>query len=125
MRDFLRPAEARAVLGTAPGRFTVQQTPSRAGAKELKTFLPPCAALLTVASLIGLRGVSHCQPHKFDIEQFYGIALPAESFAQVVVFAISQPQEVDVNEIVLAASPIWDHPTANGFDVSDHCDPKR
>lgn len=58
-------------------------------------------------------------------EQFYGIALPAESFAQVVVFAISQPQEVDVNEIVLAASPIWDHPTANGFDVSDHCDPKR
>jgi hypothetical protein len=44
---------------------------------------------------------------------------------KVVVFAISQPQEVDVNEIVLAASPIWDHPTANGFDVSDHCDPKR
>ena len=34
------------------------------------------------------------------INQFYGIALPAESFAQVVAFAISQSQEVDVNELV-------------------------
>jgi NADP-dependent 3-hydroxy acid dehydrogenase YdfG len=30
----------------------------------------------------------------------YEIALPAESFAQAVAFAISQPDEVDVNEIL-------------------------
>jgi NADP-dependent 3-hydroxy acid dehydrogenase YdfG len=34
------------------------------------------------------------------VRAFYEIALPAESFAQAVAFAISQPDEVDVNEIV-------------------------
>jgi NADP-dependent 3-hydroxy acid dehydrogenase YdfG len=28
------------------------------------------------------------------------IAIPAESFARVVAFAISQPEDVDVNEIL-------------------------
>jgi NADP-dependent 3-hydroxy acid dehydrogenase YdfG len=28
------------------------------------------------------------------------IAIPAESFAQAVIFAMSQPEEVDVNEIL-------------------------
>jgi NADP-dependent 3-hydroxy acid dehydrogenase YdfG len=36
-----------------------------------------------------------------NIRKYYGeIAIPAESFAQAVAFAISQPDEVDVNEIV-------------------------
>jgi NAD(P)-dependent dehydrogenase (short-subunit alcohol dehydrogenase family) len=30
----------------------------------------------------------------------YEIAIPAESFARAVAFAISQPEEVDVNEIL-------------------------
>jgi NADP-dependent 3-hydroxy acid dehydrogenase YdfG len=35
------------------------------------------------------------------IRQYYSeIAIPAESFAHAVVFAMSQPQEVDVNEIL-------------------------
>ena len=34
------------------------------------------------------------------VRAFYEIALPAESFAQAVAFAISQPDEVDVNEIL-------------------------
>jgi NADP-dependent 3-hydroxy acid dehydrogenase YdfG len=35
------------------------------------------------------------------IQQYYeDIAIPAESFAQAVVFAMSQPDEVDVNEIL-------------------------
>lgn len=34
------------------------------------------------------------------VRGFYEIALPAESFAQAVAFAISQPDEVDVNEIL-------------------------
>lgn len=34
------------------------------------------------------------------IRRFYEIALPAESFARLVAFAISQPEEMDVNEIV-------------------------
>jgi NADP-dependent 3-hydroxy acid dehydrogenase YdfG len=34
------------------------------------------------------------------VRAFYEIALPAESFAQTVAFAISQPDEVDVNEIL-------------------------
>jgi NADP-dependent 3-hydroxy acid dehydrogenase YdfG len=35
-----------------------------------------------------------------NIRKIYEIAIPAESFARAVVFAISQPVDVDVNEIV-------------------------
>ena len=35
-----------------------------------------------------------------NIRKIYEIAIPAESFARAVVFAISQPLDVDVNEIV-------------------------
>jgi NADP-dependent 3-hydroxy acid dehydrogenase YdfG len=36
-----------------------------------------------------------------DIHKFYEtFAIPAESFAQAVAFAVSQPEEVDVNEIL-------------------------
>jgi NADP-dependent 3-hydroxy acid dehydrogenase YdfG len=36
-----------------------------------------------------------------NIRKFYdAVAIPAESFAQVVAFVISQPDEVDVNEIL-------------------------
>lgn len=34
------------------------------------------------------------------IRNFFEIALPPESFARAVAFAISQPEEVDVNEIL-------------------------
>jgi NADP-dependent 3-hydroxy acid dehydrogenase YdfG len=35
------------------------------------------------------------------VREFYEqVAIPAESFARVVAFAISQPEEVDVNEIL-------------------------
>jgi NADP-dependent 3-hydroxy acid dehydrogenase YdfG len=34
------------------------------------------------------------------IRKVYAIALPADSFANMVVFAMSQPEEVDVNEIL-------------------------
>jgi NADP-dependent 3-hydroxy acid dehydrogenase YdfG len=30
----------------------------------------------------------------------YELAIPAESFAQAVAFAMSQPEDVDVNEIL-------------------------
>jgi NADP-dependent 3-hydroxy acid dehydrogenase YdfG len=35
-----------------------------------------------------------------NVRKFYEIALPAESFANMVIFAISQPEDVDVNEIL-------------------------
>jgi NADP-dependent 3-hydroxy acid dehydrogenase YdfG len=35
-----------------------------------------------------------------NVRKSYEIAIPAESFAQAVAFAISQPEEVDVNEIL-------------------------
>ena len=36
-----------------------------------------------------------------SIGKFYeGFAIPAESFARAVVFALSQPEDVDVNEIL-------------------------
>jgi NADP-dependent 3-hydroxy acid dehydrogenase YdfG len=36
-----------------------------------------------------------------NIQQFYEkYAIPADSFARAVAFAISQPEEVDVNEIL-------------------------
>jgi NADP-dependent 3-hydroxy acid dehydrogenase YdfG len=34
------------------------------------------------------------------IKQFYNIALPAAAFARVVAFAIAEPDEVDINEIL-------------------------
>jgi NADP-dependent 3-hydroxy acid dehydrogenase YdfG len=35
------------------------------------------------------------------IQKFYGeVAIPADSFARAVAFAISQPEDVDVNEIL-------------------------
>jgi NADP-dependent 3-hydroxy acid dehydrogenase YdfG len=35
------------------------------------------------------------------IRKFYAeVAIPAESFARAVAFAMSQPEEVDVNEIL-------------------------
>ena len=36
-----------------------------------------------------------------NIQKFYeGLAIPADSFARAVAFALSQPEEVDVNEIL-------------------------
>jgi NADP-dependent 3-hydroxy acid dehydrogenase YdfG len=35
-----------------------------------------------------------------NIEEFYKIALPAEVFARAVAFAIEQPEDVDINEIL-------------------------
>jgi NADP-dependent 3-hydroxy acid dehydrogenase YdfG len=35
-----------------------------------------------------------------NVRKIYEIAIPAESFARAVVFAISQPEDVDVNEII-------------------------
>ena len=34
------------------------------------------------------------------VRKAYEIAIPAESFARAVAFAMSQPEEVDVNEIL-------------------------
>jgi NADP-dependent 3-hydroxy acid dehydrogenase YdfG len=40
-----------------------------------------------------------CPPHA--VRKFYvEAAIPADSFARAMAFAISQPEEVDVNEIV-------------------------
>jgi len=57
--------------------------------------LPPCAA-----------GLSELPSHITDrdsaagIQKFYeGFAIPAGSFARAVVFAMSQPADVDINEI--------------------------
>ena len=38
------------------------------------------------------------------IRKVYEIALPADSFANMVVFAMSQPEDVDVNEILFRPS---------------------
>lgn len=35
-----------------------------------------------------------------SVRKSYSIAIPADSFARVVAFAISQPEEVDINEIL-------------------------
>ena len=37
---------------------------------------------------------------KKGIEEFYKIAIPADSFARAVAFAIEQPDDVDINEIL-------------------------
>jgi NADP-dependent 3-hydroxy acid dehydrogenase YdfG len=35
-----------------------------------------------------------------NIRKAYDIAIPADSFARMVIFAMSQPEDVDVNEIL-------------------------
>ncbi|MFT8980227.1 SDR family oxidoreductase, partial [Gluconobacter oxydans] len=35
------------------------------------------------------------------VEEFYKMAIPADSVARAIAFAISQPDDVDINEIVL------------------------
>jgi NADP-dependent 3-hydroxy acid dehydrogenase YdfG len=34
------------------------------------------------------------------VKAFYEIAIPADSFARAVVYALSQPDDVDINEIL-------------------------
>jgi len=41
------------------------------------------------------------EPDIAQVQKFYKeIAIPADSFAQAVAYAISQPEEVDINEIL-------------------------
>lgn len=42
------------------------------------------------------------------VRQIYDVAIPAESFARTVAFAISQPEDVDINEILF-------RPTAQAY----------
>lgn len=35
------------------------------------------------------------------MKEFYKMAIPAESVAGVIAYAIEQPKDVDINEIVL------------------------
>jgi NADP-dependent 3-hydroxy acid dehydrogenase YdfG len=42
------------------------------------------------------------------MKEFYKIAIPAESVAHAIAYALSQPDDVDINEIVL-------RPTAQVF----------
>ncbi len=43
-----------------------------------------------------------------NVRKVYEIAIPADSFARIVAFAISQPEDVDINEILY-------RPTAQEF----------
>ena len=45
-------------------------------------------------------GSSHQESSDF-VADFYKIAIPAESVARAIAFAIEQPSDVDINEIVL------------------------
>jgi NADP-dependent 3-hydroxy acid dehydrogenase YdfG len=45
-------------------------------------------------------GSSHAQSAQF-VQEFYRQAIPAESVARAIAYAIEQPAEVDINEIVL------------------------
>jgi NADP-dependent 3-hydroxy acid dehydrogenase YdfG len=79
------------------------------------------AAVLTLSE--GLRKASEALPHPHDgdltgavatelpnsvtepdiaenVRKLYEMAIPADSFARAVAFAMSQPEEVDVNEIL-------------------------
>lgn len=46
------------------------------------------------------QGTSHVEAAK-SVNQFYDIAIPADSVARAIAFAIEEPSDVDVNEIVL------------------------
>jgi NADP-dependent 3-hydroxy acid dehydrogenase YdfG len=46
-------------------------------------------------------GISDPEIKKFAVEKFRSIMLPATTIARAVAFAISQPSDVDVNEIVV------------------------
>ncbi|SET07670.1 hypothetical protein SAMN05216197_10649 [Pseudomonas graminis] len=41
------------------------------------------------------------QPSADVVKEFYKQAIPAESVARAIAYAIEQPSDVDINEIVL------------------------
>ncbi len=48
--------------------------------------------------------LKHGSSHKESVDNlnaFYGIAIPSESVARAIAYAIEQPADVDINEIVL------------------------
>ena len=45
-------------------------------------------------------GTSHSESAKY-VNEFYKQAIPAESVARAIAFAIEQPADVDINEIVV------------------------
>jgi NADP-dependent 3-hydroxy acid dehydrogenase YdfG len=45
-------------------------------------------------------GSSHEQSSQF-VKEFYKLAIPADSVARAIAYAIEQPADVDINEIVL------------------------
>jgi hypothetical protein len=60
-------------------------------------------------------GSWHCHPgihgaayqhnrHRRRQEKYAEVAIPADSFARAVAFAISEPEDVDVNEIVFLST---------------------
>ncbi|MNP77647.1 hypothetical protein D3C76_1751150 [compost metagenome] len=48
------------------------------------------------------------QPSAEVVGEFYKMAIPADSVARAIAYAIEQPADVDINEIVL-------RPTAQDF----------
>jgi len=55
-----------------------------------------------------LKNSTHHGESAKNVNEFYKIAIPADSIARTIAFVISQPSDVDVNEIVL-------RPTAQEF----------
>lgn len=49
------------------------------------------------------QGTSHPEAAK-NVNEFYNIAIPSDSVARAIAFAIEEPSDVDVNEIVLRPS---------------------
>jgi len=45
-------------------------------------------------------GSSHTESSNF-VKEFYKIAIPADSVARAIAFAIEQPDAVDINDIVI------------------------
>lgn len=59
------------------------------------TIISPGAINTELPASVGAEGVAESIASYYD-----GYAIPADSFARCVAFAISQPEEVDVNEIL-------------------------
>ena len=77
----------------------------RAISEALRKEVKPCNIRSTILSpgavASELKHGSSSETAKGAMENFYAAnEIPAASFARCVLFAISQPEEVDVNEII-------------------------
>ena len=68
---------------------------------ELKADNIRCTTISPAAIATELPEGSSEEPTRKNLREFFKIAIPAESIARAIAYAIEQPADVDINEVVI------------------------